>query len=51
MIGSTLAAHAVRDLLLPAPGEGATLDPTTTPNLGNVSYIVISILRLQVDVG
>ncbi len=36
LIGSTLAAHAERDLPLPAPGEGAILGPTTTPNPGNV---------------
>jgi hypothetical protein len=29
-------AHAERDLPLPAPGEGAILGPTTTPNPGNV---------------
>jgi hypothetical protein len=37
LIGSTLAAHAVRDLPLPKTGEGAILGPTTTPNPGNVS--------------
>src|SRR5580692_6165239 len=36
LIGSTLAANAVRDLPLPATGEGAILGPTTTPNPGNV---------------
>jgi hypothetical protein len=36
LIGSTLAAHAVRDLPLPKTGEGAILGPTTTPNPGNV---------------
>jgi hypothetical protein len=38
LIGSTLAAHAERDLPLPAPDEGAILGPTTTPNPGNVGY-------------
>ena len=32
----TLAAHAVRNSPLPTTGEGAILDPTTTPNPGNV---------------
>jgi hypothetical protein len=36
LIGSTLAAHAVRDLPLPTTGEGAILSPTTTPNPENV---------------
>jgi hypothetical protein len=36
LIGSTLAAHAVRDLPLPTIGEGAILGPATTPNPGNV---------------
>jgi hypothetical protein len=36
LIGSTLAAHAEPDLPLPAPGEGAILGPTTTPNPGDV---------------
>ena len=36
LIGSTLAAHALRDLPLPTTGEGAILGPTTTPNPGNV---------------
>jgi pimeloyl-ACP methyl ester carboxylesterase len=30
--------HAVRDLPLPAPGEGAIVRLTTTPNPGNVGY-------------
>jgi hypothetical protein len=34
LIGSTLAADAVRDLPLPTTGEGAILGPTTTPNPG-----------------
>jgi hypothetical protein len=33
------ASHAERDLPLPAPGEGAILGPTTTPNPGNVGLI------------
>jgi hypothetical protein len=36
LIGSTLAALAVRHLPLPTTGEGAILGPTTTPNPGNV---------------
>jgi hypothetical protein len=36
LIGSTLAALAVRDLPLPTTGEGAILGPTTTPNPVNV---------------
>jgi hypothetical protein len=36
LIGSTLAAHAVRDLPLPTTGEGPILGPTTTANPGNV---------------
>jgi hypothetical protein len=36
LIGSTLAALAVRDLPLPTTDEGAILGPTTTPNPGNV---------------
>ena len=36
LIGSTLAAHAVRDLPWPTTGEGAILGATTTPNPGNV---------------
>jgi hypothetical protein len=44
LIGSTLAAHAVRDLPLPTTGEGAILGPTTTPDLGNVG-IVNAVLR------
>jgi hypothetical protein len=36
LIGSTLAARAVRDLPLPTTGEGASLGLTTTPNPANV---------------
>jgi hypothetical protein len=36
LIGSTLAAHAVRDLPLLTTGGGAILGPITTPNPGNV---------------
>ena len=39
LIGSTLAAHAVRDLPLPMTVQGAILGPTTAPNPGNVGFI------------
>jgi hypothetical protein len=37
LLGSSLAAHAVRDLPLPTTGEGAILGPTTTPNIREMS--------------
>jgi hypothetical protein len=36
LIGSTIAAPAVRDFSLRTTGEGAIFGPTTTPDPGNV---------------